>query len=46
MPGLRLGYMIVPNNLISDIIAAKFSADISSSGLFKWHFIFSLKKAI
>ena len=33
MPGLRLGYMIVPSNLISDIIAAKFSADISSAGL-------------
>ncbi len=33
MPGLRLGYMIVPTNLISDIIAAKFSADISSAGL-------------
>lgn len=33
MPGLRLGYMILPNNLVSDIVALKFYSDISSSSL-------------
>ena len=36
--------MIVPNILISDIIAAKFSADISSSGLFQMALHLFLKK--
>lgn len=33
MPGLRLGYIILPNNLIPDIVALKFYSDISSSAL-------------
>lgn len=36
MPGLRLGYMIVPSPIITEMIAAKFSSDISSSGLLQF----------
>ncbi|MDR3259083.1 MAG: PLP-dependent aminotransferase family protein [Fusobacteriaceae bacterium] len=44
MPGLRLGYMVVPTNLISYIIAAKFSSDISSSGLMQMALHLFLKR--
>lgn len=33
MPGFRLGFMITPNSLINEIIRAKYSSDISTSGL-------------
>lgn len=36
MPGLRLGYMILPAPIISEMVAAKFSTDISNSGLFQF----------
>ena len=42
MPGLRLGYMVIPEKYITEVIAAKFSSDISSSGLMQmatYHFI-------
>lgn len=33
MPGLRIGFLISPNNLIEGLLAAKHTTDISSSGL-------------
>lgn len=33
MPGLRLGFMIVPEQLSGDVLAAKHTTDISTSGL-------------
>ncbi len=33
VPGIRLGYMIVPSELSQKVVSAKFTADISSSGL-------------
>ncbi len=33
IPGMRLAYMVVPSELSPQIVAAKFSSDISTSGL-------------
>ncbi len=33
VPGIRLGYMILPDELTQKIVSAKFTSDISSSGL-------------
>ncbi len=32
MPGIRLGYIILPDHLVNKVISAKFTSDISSSG--------------
>ncbi len=33
MPGLRLGFMVLPQNMINSMLSAKYSTDISSCGL-------------
>jgi len=40
MPGLRLGFMVVPSSLKSYIIEAKHATDISTSGLIQRAFIY------
>ena len=44
MPGLRIGYMVLPNKLTQEVIAAKFSSDISSSGLMQMAIYLFLKR--
>lgn len=44
MPGLRLGFMIVPNQLADAISMAKHSADISTSGLIQRSFDLYIRK--
>ena len=44
MPGLRVGYMVLPSKSIQDVIAAKFSSDISSSGLMQMAIYLFLKR--
>jgi DNA-binding transcriptional MocR family regulator len=46
MPGLRLGFMIVPANLQSRVLAAKHTSDISTSGLIQRTFDLYLRENI
>ncbi len=43
MPGLRLGFVILPEGLQEDFLGAKYAADISSSGLMQRAFSFFLQ---
>ena len=43
MPGLRIGYMIVPDEFIDQVVTAKFTSDISSSG-FEQRMLFEFLK--
>ena len=44
MPGLRLGFMVVPPHLSQDLLAAKHTADISTSGLVQRAFDLYIRK--
>ena len=44
MPGLRLGFMIVPPHLTQELLAAKHTADISTSGLVQRAFDLYIRK--
>jgi DNA-binding transcriptional MocR family regulator len=44
MPGLRLGFMVVPRGLSESLLAAKHTADISTSGLIQRAFDLYIKK--
>ena len=44
MPGVRIGFMTVPENLFKDIIRAKHTTDISSSGFLQRAFDLYLRK--
>lgn len=44
MPGVRIGFMIVPKHLFSNIIRAKHTTDISSSGYLQRAFDLYLRK--
>lgn len=44
MPGLRLGFMIVPPQLSQDLLAAKHTTDISTSGLVQRAFDLYIRK--
>lgn len=46
MPGLRLGFLIVPRKLDNDILLAKHTSDISTSGLIQRAFDLYLRKGI
>lgn len=44
MPGLRLGFMVVPPQLSQDLLAAKHTTDISTSGLVQRAFDLYIRK--
>ncbi|MCF6460982.1 MocR-like pyridoxine biosynthesis transcription factor PdxR [Clostridium sp. Cult3] len=44
MPGVRIGFMIVPDRLFKDIVKAKHTTDISSSGFLQRAFDLYLRK--
>jgi DNA-binding transcriptional MocR family regulator len=44
MPGLRLGFMIVPTGILSNVIEAKHATDISTSGLIQRAFDLYIRK--
>lgn len=44
MPGLRLGFMVVPCQLSQELLAAKHTADISTSGLIQRAFDLYIRK--
>ncbi|MTI67787.1 MAG: PLP-dependent aminotransferase family protein [Firmicutes bacterium] len=44
MPGLRLGFAIIPDSLSRDVLSAKHTSDISTSGLIQRAFNLYLKK--
>lgn len=44
MPGLRLGFMIIPNSIYSNVLSAKHTSDISTSGLIQRAFDLYLTK--
>lgn len=46
MPGFRLGFMIVPSAFVNEVIRAKYSSDISTSGLNQRVFQYFLEKGI
>lgn len=46
MPGIRLGYIISPANMNMDIQSAKYSTDISTSGLMQRAFDLYLRKRL
>ena len=46
MPGIRIGFMTVPENLFPSIIKAKHTTDISSSGFFQRAFDLFLRKGL
>lgn len=46
MPGIRLGYVISPNNMSMDIQSVKYSTDISTSGLMQRAFDLYLRKRL
>ncbi len=46
MPGLRLGFLVVPLKLNDDILMAKHTSDISTSGLIQRAFDLYLRKGI
>lgn len=46
MPGLRLGFTIVPRSLQHDVLAAKQTSDISTSGLIQKTFDLYLRKGM
>lgn len=46
MPGFRLAFMVIPNTLTNEIIRAKYSTDISTSGLNQRIFQYFLERGI
>ncbi|MBZ4645125.1 MAG: PLP-dependent aminotransferase family protein [Clostridia bacterium] len=46
MPGLRIGFLIAPSEVFKDILQAKHTTDISSSGLIQRAFDLYLQKGI
>ena len=44
MPGVRMGFMTVPNNLFKDVLRVKHTTDISSSGFLQRAFDLFLRK--
>lgn len=46
MPGVRIGFMTVPKKLFANIIKAKHTTDISSSGFFQRAFDLYLRKGL
>jgi len=46
MPGLRLAFLVLPEKLMSPILAAKYATDISSSGLNQRVFDFYLREGL
>jgi DNA-binding transcriptional MocR family regulator len=44
MPGLRLGFMIVPTGILNNVIEAKHATDISTSGLIQRAFDLYIRK--
>ncbi|WP_034327565.1 MocR-like pyridoxine biosynthesis transcription factor PdxR [Alkaliphilus transvaalensis] len=46
MPGLRLGFLVIPNNLHGRLLMAKHTTDISTSGLLQRALELYLKKGI
>lgn len=46
MPGLRLGFLVIPKRIYPEILAAKHSSDISTSGLNQRVFDLYLRKGI
>ncbi len=46
MPGLRLGFMIVPDNIMSTMLEAKHTTDISTSGLIQRAFDLYIRKGL
>ncbi|WP_035165794.1 PLP-dependent aminotransferase family protein [Caloramator sp. ALD01] len=46
MPGIRLGYIISPNNMSMDIQSVKYSTDISTSGLMQRAFDLYIRKRL
>ncbi|MDK2799395.1 MAG: hypothetical protein PWP27_2448 [Clostridiales bacterium] len=46
MPGLRIGFLITPAEIFKDILQAKHTTDISSSGLIQRAFDLYLKKGV
>ncbi len=46
MPGLRLGFMVVPPQLSQDLLAAKHTTDISTSGLLQRAFDLYIRKGL
>ncbi|SDK21717.1 MocR-like pyridoxine biosynthesis transcription factor PdxR [Natronincola ferrireducens] len=46
MPGLRLGFLVVPQSLYSELLLAKHATDISTSGLLQRALELYLKKGI
>ena len=44
MPGLRLAFMIIPKSIYSDVLSAKHTSDISTSGLIQRAFDLYLNK--
>lgn len=46
MPGLRLGFLVIPQKISNQILAAKHTSDISTSGLYQRVFDLYLRKGI
>ena len=46
MPGFRLGFMIVPEKIVQEVVRTKYSTDISTSGLNQRIFQYFLDKKI
>ncbi|MFW6287537.1 MAG: PLP-dependent aminotransferase family protein [bacterium] len=46
MPGLRLGFMVVPPKLLTSLLSAKYSTDISSAGLTQRAFDLFMRKGL
>lgn len=46
MPGLRIGFLIVPQDIYHDVLQAKHTTDISSSGLIQRAFDLYLRRGI
>ncbi|MTI48139.1 MAG: PLP-dependent aminotransferase family protein [Firmicutes bacterium] len=44
MPGLRLGFMVIPNSIYNEVLSAKHTSDISTSGLMQRAFDLYLNK--
>ncbi|MFP4660605.1 MAG: PLP-dependent aminotransferase family protein [Halanaerobiales bacterium] len=46
MPGLRLGFMVIPGKLLTSILSAKYSTDISGAGLTQRSFDLFMRKGL
>lgn len=46
MPGLRLAFIIIPDNLLPELLEAKYATDISSGGLTQRAFDFYLREGL